>query len=141
MSDSGYDFMDISVDDAVEPEIEPDGTEAQLVINEVEPNPEKSYALVTLSILNASAFTPDVRHFLFYPKAGSQWGEEEDDDKKINNKKLMLKHFFEAFGIAQGTPPSDMVGHEANVILGIEPGKAPYPPKNTIKGYNTPANT
>jgi len=61
-------------------------------------------------------------------------------DKKLNSTKLMLKRFFEAFGIDPNSPidVEDLVGLEGWAILGVENSEQ-YGDQNYIKRFVTGA--
>lgn len=126
-----YDFLSVDLNSAVEPEILPDGTEAEVQITEAKypDDPAKCYIEARMKVLHKDGTAKSFRHYLNFPKP-------DDDSEKKNNKLLMLKRFFEAFKVPQPLQDKDqLVGLTAWVLLGVEEGDEQYPAKNRIKAY------
>ena len=86
-----FDFMQVSVDEAVELSAVANGWEGELQIINVKPNAEKSTIQVRMALVGEE-FTKSINHPLFYPKEG-------DDKEQQNNSLLNIRRFFEAFDI------------------------------------------
>jgi len=125
-------FMDVNLDEAVELETLPDGTEAQLEIRAVDPNDEKNYCRLTCGVLN-HGMVKTISHFLFFPK-------DDDTNEKKNNKLLGLRTFFNAIGVSVSefvANPDCLVGMTYWAILREEDSDE-YGKQNSVKRVATP---
>lgn len=135
MSDQTDDVFDVNLDDAVTPELLPDGTECQFVIVEAKATPEKHMVLVRTNLINAPGeFVKNPLIKLFYPKA-------EDSPEKRNNKLLRLNTFAKAVQ-ADLTPRggidlNTLVGKTGWAIWGVENDEK-YGASNDVRSYIAP---
>lgn len=106
-------FLDIDVSDAQELQSVPEG-DYKLRFVGYDVSEEKYYVRTTLQIVGPAEKVPanakDVTHFLYFPKP-------DDDAKRTNNKKLGIKRFLTAFGIASAADLETGIGNEAWAFL------------------------
>lgn len=132
----GYeDFVNLDVDDAVEPQVLPEGTVATLEIERADFNEEKYYLRMSVRPLSTEDgidcdFASTFSHFLFFPKP-------EDDRTKVNNKKLALKAFLKAVDLDRlPADPEELVGKTFTAVLKVETSEQ-YGDQNSVGGRNS----
>ena len=122
-------FIDVNLDDAIEPQVLPADTEHELRILEVKEGVDKNgnpYIMPRFEVpgtVGAKDFTK------FFGIPGGN-----DDPKKRNSKLWALKVFCKTFGIDVNTDTETWVGATGWAILGVEETEQ-YGPQNYIKRF------
>lgn len=124
-----------NLDDAVEPTVVDGDNEYKLRIVDCKMDTNKNgmpYILPRFEISD-EPLSKEFTRYLALP-------HKDMTDKKLNSTKLMLKRFFEAFGIDPNSPidVEDLVGLEGWAILGVENSEQ-YGDQNYIKRFVTGA--
>lgn len=131
-------FMNISLDDAKEPEILEDGKEVQAEVTGVNIYPDSSMLIIKMKPLNVEGFFRQIRHQVFFPKIGPKF-EKPDDAEKINNKKLAIQDTLKAFGLDERNPTllteENLVGKTTWLIVRYEEARDQYSAGNSVKQF------
>lgn len=127
-------FVEINLNDAVEPQTVGEGQYTVRVTDRAVANPDKSFIRVMLSIENSGReFPAPISHPIFCPK-------EDDDKVKFNNKLRSIKTFCKAFGITFETGTMEELanliepGMEATALL-TEEDDEKYGPQNKVRRF------
>ncbi len=125
-------FLDLNVNDAQEYVSVPEG-EQQLRILAAEIKSSKQgkgdFFNVKFQIMGENPFTKDINHVMMIPT-------DKDDVKVANNRKLAIKRFLEAFGIAVTgrLEPETWVGSTGWAFL-VEESTEEYGTQNRVRRF------
>jgi hypothetical protein len=122
-----YDFMDIDLDDVVEPQVLAEGSQVKVVVESCTVPEGKEYFCLTLKVTGGQD--------LVDPK-GYLTGTKGEEKESRNQRGRRIKLAVEALGVdpAHWKDPTTWEGHSAWALLGLEDSEE-YGRRNTLRRW------